>query len=231
MPASTGMPAIIAFCAISTEQRLVITHTPSANDSPALSPAPISLSSALCRPTSSRASSTAPSAVAQPAACTAPVARFSACRPPSSAIARWIAADVTRTPAPTGGATASATAASAAPHTPHPAWPGRIRARPSARYARSASGPSVMSNVSPSGPGRTVMPRTSASVRAIRSVTENPAPKSSMSSGVAIIIAYGTPLYSTLTATSSATSCGAHTGSAPSRSRVADTATCAGGNS
>jgi hypothetical protein len=48
-------PAIAAFCTISTETRLVMTKAPPEAGTPSRASAPISLSSALCRPTSSRA--------------------------------------------------------------------------------------------------------------------------------------------------------------------------------
>ena len=53
---STGIRAAAAFCTISTLQRLVMTAKPFDGSTPFHAMAPISLSSALCRPTSSRVS-------------------------------------------------------------------------------------------------------------------------------------------------------------------------------
>src|SRR5215813_10849935 len=56
MATRTGMPTAAAFCTISTLQRLVMRAKPAAASRPRQAMAPISLSSALWRPTSSRTS-------------------------------------------------------------------------------------------------------------------------------------------------------------------------------
>src|SRR6185437_3740872 len=67
-------PKIAAFATISNEQRLVMTKKPLSGATPARASAPIALSSALCRPTSSRTRTIAPSGPHQAAAWTARVA-------------------------------------------------------------------------------------------------------------------------------------------------------------
>src|SRR5262245_5024862 len=71
--ASRGMPTVAAFCTISLLARLVMMANPSPKESFCRAIAPISLSSALWRPRSSRASTSVPSCPAHAAACTAPV--------------------------------------------------------------------------------------------------------------------------------------------------------------
>ena len=70
-------PARTAFSTISYEQRAVERMNPAAGSCPARASAPISLSRALCRPTSSRARTIVPSKAANAAACAAPVALVS----------------------------------------------------------------------------------------------------------------------------------------------------------
>ncbi len=61
-------PATIAFCTISNEHRLVRRQNPPAELKAPRSPAPMSLSSVLCRPTSSRTATIEPSSLAHAAA-------------------------------------------------------------------------------------------------------------------------------------------------------------------
>ena len=72
--ASTGMPAIAAFCVSSKLARpLTISTCPASGSRPWRTPSPITLSTALCRPTSSRRATSSPSTVNSPAACSPPV--------------------------------------------------------------------------------------------------------------------------------------------------------------
>src|SRR6185312_1263598 len=87
MATSTGMPAAAAFCTISTLQRLVMRAKPSAASRPRQAMAPISLSSALWRPTSSRANWIRPALFTQAAAWTERVSWLTACCRGSSASA------------------------------------------------------------------------------------------------------------------------------------------------
>src|SRR6185312_12055208 len=70
-------PAAIAFCAISKEQRLVTRQNPFARSKPPRNPAQMSLSRALCRPTSSRTVRIRPSELTHAAACAQRVRRLS----------------------------------------------------------------------------------------------------------------------------------------------------------
>ena len=71
---STGMPAIHAFCTSSNDVRpLTCSSVPASGSRPSASAQPTTLSTALCRPTSSRTQSTSPAAVNSPAACSPPV--------------------------------------------------------------------------------------------------------------------------------------------------------------
>jgi hypothetical protein len=79
--ASTGTPAIAAFCTSSNDARPeTISTWPAAGTRPCSSAQPSTLSTALCRPTSSRTTSGEPSAVNSPAAC----------RPPVESNSRWL---------------------------------------------------------------------------------------------------------------------------------------------
>lgn len=95
---SAGAPKIAAFSTISKEQRLVVSMKPSAAPIPARRHAPIVLSSALCRPTSSRTTSRSPRLSHQAAACVARVEAKIGCASSSSDSARAIAAPSGVTP-------------------------------------------------------------------------------------------------------------------------------------
>ncbi len=72
--ASIGIPAITAFCTSSKDARpLTIRTVPRSGSSPERRACPTTLSTALCRPTSSRRHSSSPSAEKSPAACSPPV--------------------------------------------------------------------------------------------------------------------------------------------------------------
>ncbi len=74
--ASSGTPIMIAFCASSNEARPLTSRMwPASGRRPERSAHPATLSTALCRPTSSRSTSSVPSAVNRPAACSPPVLR------------------------------------------------------------------------------------------------------------------------------------------------------------
>src|SRR5271166_594933 len=88
-------PKIATLTTISNEQRLEMTKNPSSELTPARKSAPIALSSALWRPTSSRASTIRPSRPHQAAPWTARVRRFSGWRSSSSSSAAPIAAGAT----------------------------------------------------------------------------------------------------------------------------------------
>ena len=78
--ASTGMPAIAAFWVSSKLARpLTISTCPDSGSRPARTPSPTTLSTALCRPTSSRRATSSPSAVNSPAACSPPVRSKTSC--------------------------------------------------------------------------------------------------------------------------------------------------------
>src|SRR5688572_7511133 len=80
MAATTGQPAIMAFCSSSKLARPDSSSTRwLQGNSPASSAAPTSLSMALCRPTSSRLAINSPSAVNSPTACMPPVSAKPAC--------------------------------------------------------------------------------------------------------------------------------------------------------
>ncbi len=88
-PASTGMPARAAFCTSSKLNRPLTTATLSlSGTSPASSAAPISLSMALCLPTSSRRRTRDPSGANSPAACRPPSGQKPAARREGAAPAR-----------------------------------------------------------------------------------------------------------------------------------------------
>src|SRR5690242_1074704 len=72
--ATTGIPAATAFCTISYPHRpLTMSTVPDSGSRSPSTPQPTSLSTALCRPTSSRVATSDPSAVNSPAACSPPV--------------------------------------------------------------------------------------------------------------------------------------------------------------
>ena len=83
-------------------QRLVMMTKPVVRSVPASASAPMSLSSALWRPTSSRTSTMSPASVAQAAPCTVRLKRFMVCRLGSSAAALRMAAAAGRTVCGTG---------------------------------------------------------------------------------------------------------------------------------
>ena len=72
-------PAATAFWASSKPARPLTTRHASAGERPASTRAPVTLSTALCRPTSSRTTSSSPSAVASAAAWTPPVRSKTGC--------------------------------------------------------------------------------------------------------------------------------------------------------
>src|SRR5207244_1201389 len=81
---STGQPATAAFCTSSNESRPLTHSIASSNGSwPAPKAQPITLSIALCRPTSSRAHRSSPSAEKSAVACNPPVAANAAWASPS----------------------------------------------------------------------------------------------------------------------------------------------------
>ena len=78
--ASTGTPAITAFCTSSNDARPeTISTQPRAGTRSCCSAQPSTLSTALCRPTSSRTTSGVPAAVKSPAACRPPVESKTRC--------------------------------------------------------------------------------------------------------------------------------------------------------
>ena len=94
--ASTGSPAIRAFWVSSNDARPLTSSThPASGSRPSRRAQPITLSTALCRPTSSRRASRVPPAVKSPAAC----------RPPVLANTRWAARSRSGRAASTAGAT------------------------------------------------------------------------------------------------------------------------------
>ena len=74
------MPAIAAFWVSSKLARpLTMSTCPDSGSRPSRTPSPITLSTALCRPTSSRSATSSPSAVNSPAACSPPVFSNTSC--------------------------------------------------------------------------------------------------------------------------------------------------------
>ena len=77
---TAGMPTTLAFWMISKLARALTTSTcPASGSAPTRAAAPTTLSTALCRPTSSRTCSRSPDAVARPAAWTPPVRSKTGC--------------------------------------------------------------------------------------------------------------------------------------------------------
>ncbi|CAM5602961.1 hypothetical protein SCALM49S_05803 [Streptomyces californicus] len=121
--ASAGIPAITAFCAGSNEARPETSSTARDRGSRwSVSARPTSLSTALCRPTSSRTSSSSPSSENNAAACRPPVRSKTRC----AARSRSGRADSSSGGIRTGGASATGcrvvvrTASRLAlPHRPH----------------------------------------------------------------------------------------------------------------
>ena len=94
--ASMGSPAIRAFWVSSNDARPLTSSThPASGSRPAWKAQPITLSTALCRPTSSRSTSRSPAAVKIPAACS----------PPVLANTRWASRSRSGRAASTAGAT------------------------------------------------------------------------------------------------------------------------------
>ena len=115
------MPATTAFCTSSKLARPLTSSTPSDSGvRPARNWAPISLSRALCRPTSSRRHSRLPSASNRAAACRPPVRSKTACAARSASGSRWMtAASTTGRPAGRRLRQQTRTASSdVLPHTP-----------------------------------------------------------------------------------------------------------------
>src|SRR3984957_3560347 len=144
---SVEAPKIAALATISNEQRLVMTKKPSAGATPLLMSAPINLSSALCRPTSSRKATIAPSRSHQAAPWTARVSALSGCLSSSACNAALTAAGSTGGPLATGDRAAGREARSAMPHRPQPVRP--EIARPRARCALMRSPASVTLTLRP----------------------------------------------------------------------------------
>ena len=125
-----GAPRTVVFCTISKLARLVTITKPVLGSVPALSRAPMSLSRALCRPTSSRTSCTAPSSPAQAAACTAPAAALSDWCEASVSSARRIEEPEIETVSSTGWSCFSTIDTLSAPQMPQPVRPVSRRVRP-----------------------------------------------------------------------------------------------------
>jgi hypothetical protein len=120
--ASTGTPAIAAFWTSSNEARPdTISTVPAAGTRFSSSAQPMALSTALWRPTSSRATRSSPSAVNRPAACRPPVDSNSRCAARSVSGRQARTDGETVTGSSSGGQrVVSRTASKAAfPHTPH----------------------------------------------------------------------------------------------------------------
>ena len=121
--ANTGTPATAAFCTSSNPAR-PLTHStfPPSGNSPRISAAPSSLSTALCRPTSSRAAINSPDAVNSPAACKPPHAANPGCAARSVAGSpSSTAAETRRSSAGSGSQRCSTASMLVLPHTPHAA--------------------------------------------------------------------------------------------------------------
>jgi hypothetical protein len=119
--ASTGMPAIAAFWTSSNDARPdTISTVPPSGTRPSNSAQPVALSTALCRPTSSRTTSSSPAAVKMPAACRPPVDSKTRCRSRSRSGKVTSVSGATRHASPAGeNRVFSLTASSAAlPQTP-----------------------------------------------------------------------------------------------------------------
>ncbi|OLT04209.1 hypothetical protein BJF90_24060 [Pseudonocardia sp. CNS-004] len=120
--ASTGTPAITAFCASSNDARPDTTSTPPFAGIPrCMSAQPSTLSTALCRPTSSRTTIGSPAAVKSPAACSPPVLSKTRCRSRSTSGSAATTSGSTCTGSSAGEWRVRRRTASsdALPHTPH----------------------------------------------------------------------------------------------------------------
>ena len=120
--ASNGTPAIAAFCTSSNDARPDTSNTVPRNGiRPSSNAQPSTLSTALCRPTSSRTTRAVPSAVNSPAPCRPPVAANTRCRSRNASGSAARVSGLTRSgSSATGNRVLSRTASSAAfPHTPH----------------------------------------------------------------------------------------------------------------
>src|SRR5450830_401798 len=205
--ANKGTPAAAAFCAISWLARLVTTMKPLAawacSGWPGRNRAPMSLSSALCRPTSSQARCNCPEASHQPAAWVAPVALSRGWWARSWPMPRLRAWGLKRAVPPTGLTWRTAWARFSAPHRPQPVRPARLR-RWSLKRAKQAEATSMRS-VRPAGLSSMSMPYTWSARSTRPSVSEKPSAKSARLSGVASITACDRPLYSSATGRSWAT--------------------------
>ncbi len=193
MATSIATPAMAVFSTISYEQRLVTRMKALAGSSPSVRAAPISLSRAQCRPTSSRTSRILPDASAHAAACMARVAWPSAWPPSRASKARWIAPRLTLRPSPAARRVRTASDSLVTPHRPQLDRPSSERLRARVRDC-SAAGLSTMFTATPSSRSSTVTSSMSAS-SAIDSVTVKPTARSSMSWAVAISTACARSLY------------------------------------
>ena len=167
----------------------------------AFSNAPMSLSKALWRPTSSRTSTISPCKLAHAAAWVAPVRSFSGCLERNMACALNMACVATITSGACGKAKRTWPKLSA-PHSPQPVRPAMLRRR----SFRACSACAATSS-------RTSMPCANTSVSTPKScdgvcnkpsVRAKPKAKSSRSVGLAIITAWVMPLNTSATGTSSA---------------------------
>src|SRR6266851_1077177 len=190
--ASTGTPIMIAFCASSNEARPLTSSTwPDSGSRPERSAQPATLSTALCRPTSSRSASSVPSGVNRPAAC----------RPPVRLNTRCASLSRSGSPASTAGETRTGSAATSKvdrvriasmlslPHTPHALVVRKFRPAPgpvaSVRPGLRVTAATFSSHMRISS--------TSASRESRPSVNKNPAARSMSSPGVRIVTVSGSP--------------------------------------
>ena len=125
---SAPMPNVTDFCTSSKLQRLVISTNPDAGSVLFCAKAPISLSRAVWRPTSSRTSRISPSCETHAAPCTVRLSRFIGCLPGSVFAALRMAlvegADGARL---TGASGRMALAISSTPQSPQPERPSTDR--------------------------------------------------------------------------------------------------------
>jgi hypothetical protein len=196
------MPASTAFWTSSNEARPLTSSTePASGSRPDRSAQPTILSTALCRPTSSRMASSRPSAVNSPAACSPPVDSNTRCAARSSS----------GSPASTSGVTRAwsaarskreATASSsmlALPHTPHALVVMKLRRSPAATARPGRSVTSAMLPI-PSWPAwpqrwpsQIMIPAMSSGSATTPSLTRNPAARSMSSPGVRMVSASASP--------------------------------------
>ena len=113
-----GVLDLTVFSTSSWQQRADRRTNPCSGFRPSRLSAPISLSSTLCRPTSSRRTSISPAKLQNAAACTAPVARSSSCRARIAPSALWIASGLASGLAFTGAIGANAAATESIPQIP-----------------------------------------------------------------------------------------------------------------